>query len=188
MARGPYNVLFLCDGNSARSIFGECIVRKFGGDRFVGYSAGQKPLGSVHPLTLEVLEEYEHDIRGLRSKSTSEFLRPDAPVMDFVFTVCDMPDCATWPGSPITAQWKTADPGTWDGAEEARIWAFRRAYRELETRTRIFMNLKVESLDTMSLREQVTEIGRRRAPRSEAEEAGLQSGGSRIQDSTRRGA
>ena len=132
-----YNVLFLCTGNSARSILAEVLIDRWGRGQFKGYSAGSFPKGAVHPLTFELLERLRLPTDGLRSKSWDEFARPDAPVMDFVFTVCDQAAgeiCPIWPGNPITAHWGVPDPAAVTGTQEECRRAFRDACRQLEAR------------------------------------------------------
>jgi arsenate reductase (thioredoxin) len=159
----PYNVLFLCTGNSARSIFAECIVNRFGKGSFVGYSAGSHPAGFVHPLALEVLRRNNYLTDGLRSKDWAELATPEAPVMDFVFTVCDKAAaevCPVWPGQPMTAHWGVPDPAAVDGDDVARMMAFRIAFRELQNRIQIFLSLPLASLDRLKLQRKLDEIGR----------------------------
>lgn len=161
--RDPYRVLFLCEGNSVRSIFGECLAEREGAGRLQAFSAGRAPVGAVHPLALRVLREHRHDTTRLRSKSWDEFLTPDAPRMDFILTVChdfDADDCPTWPGGPITARWDIEDPKIVLGSEAARLHAFGRAYRELLTRVRLLASLSFESLDRLSLLRRLTDIGK----------------------------
>jgi len=166
-----YNVLFLCTGNSARSILAEVLVEHCGEGRFTGYSAGSFPRGSVHPLAIELLESLGLPTSVLRSKSWNEFARPDAPVMDFVFTVCDEAageSCPVWPGNPITAHWGVPDPAAVEGSGIGRI-AFRAAFRALQTRIRLFTALPFDKLDRIAVRRRVAEIGSvhpvERAPR-----------------------
>jgi protein-tyrosine-phosphatase len=159
----PYNVLFLCTGNSARSILAEALINHWGRGRFVGYSAGSTPKGKVHPIALELLKHMSMPTEGLRSKSWSEFGRPDAPKLDFVFTVCDnaaAEACPVWPGQPMTAHWGVADPAAVEGSETQKWLAFRQAFRELESRIRIFTSLPLKSLDRVKLQERLREIGR----------------------------
>ncbi len=159
----PYNVLFLCTGNSARSIFGECIVNRLGSKRCVGHSAGSHPKGSVHPLALEVLRRQGYPTEGLRSKDWAEFASADAPRMDFVFTVCDRAaaeTCPLWPGQPMTAHWGIPDPAAVEGDDVTRMLAFRQAFRELEKRIEIFLSLPLDSLDRLKLQQRLDAIGR----------------------------
>jgi arsenate reductase len=164
MSRQPFNVLFLCTGNSARSILAECLLRRLGEGHFNAFSAGSFPKGQVHPLALRLLTEQGLPVDGLRSKSWDEFARPGAPVMDFVFTVCDQAAgevCPVWPGQPITAHWGIPDPAaiTDDGSGAAML-AFRDAFRMLERRITLFLALPIASLDRMALARQVDAIGR----------------------------
>jgi arsenate reductase len=158
-----YNVLFLCTGNSARSIIGECLINRLGRGRFHGFSAGSHPKGEVHPLAIEVLRRNNFVTDGLRSKDWGEFAAPVAPRMDFVFTVCDNAAaevCPVWPGQPMTAHWGIADPAAVEGDEVARMMAFRQALRELEHRIDIFVNLPLASLDRLKLQDRLDAIGR----------------------------
>lgn len=167
MIERPYNVLFLCTGNSARSILGESIVNRLGSGRFLGYSAGSHPKGSVHPLALEVLKRHGYPTEGLRSKDWSEFASTDALRMDFVFTVCDRAaaeTCPIWPGQPMTAHWGVPDPAAVEGDEVARMLAFRQAFRELEHRIEIFLSLPIASLDRLKLQQRLDAIGQSRLP------------------------
>lgn len=159
----PFHVLFLCTGNSARSLIAERLLDRHGNGQFRGFSAGSRPKGAPHPMTLELLEEMNLPAEGLRSKSWDEFATPDAPEMDFVFTVCDQAageTCPVWPGRPITAHWGIADPAAATGASADRMRAFRRAFHELDRRIRIFVSLPIGSLDRMKLQQAVEEIGR----------------------------
>ena len=161
-----YNVLFLCTGNSARSVFGEVLTNSWGRGRFRGYSAGSHPRGEVNPLTLELLRQLRFPTEGLRSKDWSEFAQPGAPHMDFVFTVCDNARaevCPVWPGQPMSAHWGVPDPAAAEGSETERMLAFREAFRELENRIRIFVNLPISSLDKVKLQEHLDSIGQSRA-------------------------
>jgi protein-tyrosine-phosphatase len=158
-----YNVLFLCTGNSARSILAEVLLDHWGKGRFKGYSAGSFPKGAVHSLALAVLERHRLPTAGLRSKSWAEFAQPDAPVMDFVFTVCDQASgevCPVWPGNPITAHWGVPDPAAVEGTDEERRRAFRDAFRWLEARIRLFIALPIDKLDRLALKRRTGEIGR----------------------------
>jgi len=158
-----YNVLFLCTGNSARSIIGECLIERLGRGRFRGFSAGSHPKGEVHPLAIEVLRRNNFVTDNLRSKDWAEFAAPGAPPMDFVFTVCDNAAaevCPVWPGQPMTAHWGIADPAAVEGDEVTRMMAFRQALRELEHRVDIFVNLPLASLDRLKLQDRLDAIGR----------------------------
>ena len=158
-----YNVLFLCTGNSARSILAEASLNHWGKGRFEAFSAGSFPKGTVHPMALEQLGAAGLSSRGFRSKSWHEFAKPGAPAMDFVFTVCDQAAagvCPVWPGQPMTAHWGVADPAAVEGSEAARRQAFRNAFRALEARIKLFTSLRVEALDRLSLKRRVDEIGR----------------------------
>ena len=161
-----YNVLFLCTGNSARSILAEVLLEHWGKGRFTGYSAGSFPKGTVHPLALEELERHHLPTSGLRSKSWNEFARAGAPVMDFVFTVCDQAAgeaCPVWPANPVTAHWGVPDPAALDGSEVEQRKAFRSAFLALESRIKIFVALPIDSLDRLAVKQKVDEIGRLRA-------------------------
>ena len=163
MSDPTYNVLFLCTGNSARSIIGECLINRLGRGRFHGFSAGSHPKGEVHPLAIEVLRRNNFVTDDLRSKDWGEFAAPDAPRMDFVFTVCDNAAaevCPVWPGQPMTAHWGIADPAAVEGDEVTRMMAFRQALRELEHRIDIFVNLPLASLDRLKLQDRLDAIGR----------------------------
>jgi arsenate reductase (thioredoxin) len=158
-----YNVLFLCTGNSARSILAESILRKDGAGRFQPFSAGSTPKGAVHPLALQTLESMDYPIDGMRSKSWLEFAAPDAPVMDFVFTVCDNAAgeaCPIWPGQPMTAHWGIEDPAGAEGTELEKQAAFITAFRYLRNRIDTFVSLPLRSIDKLSLGTKLREIGR----------------------------
>jgi arsenate reductase (thioredoxin) len=158
-----YNVLFLCTGNSARSILAESILRKDGAGRFRAFSAGSMPKGAVHPLALYVLESMGYPVDGMRSKNWMEFATPDAPVMDFVFTVCDNAageTCPIWPGQPMTAHWGIEDPAAAEGTELEKQAAFVTAFRFLKNRISTFANLPLGSIDRLSLGAHLREIGR----------------------------
>lgn len=173
MTEQSFNVLFICTGNSARSILAECLINRLGRGRFHGYSAGSLPKGQVHPLALEVLRRNNFVTEGLRSKDWAEFGTPEAPKMDFVFTVCDRAAaevCPVWPGQPMTAHWGIPDPAAVEGDEVTRMMAFRQALRELENRIDIFVNLPFGSLDKLKLQKRLDEIGR--LPPSDVQSAG----------------
>jgi arsenate reductase (thioredoxin) len=158
----PYNVLFLCTGNSARSIMAEVLLNYWGHGRFRAFSAGSRPKGEIHPMTLEVLERHHLPMAGLRSKSWDEFSRPGSPKLDFVFTVCGnaaKEQCPFWPGQPMTAHWGIDDPAAAEGTHEQRMRAFTRALRELDSRIKLFISLPIASLDKMALQEKLREIG-----------------------------
>jgi protein-tyrosine-phosphatase len=157
-----YNVLFICTGNSARSILAEALVNHWGKGKFRGFSAGSFPKGAVHPLALQLLQSLGLSTDGMRSKSWDEFAQPGAPVMDFVFTVCDQAAgevCPIWPGKPVTAHWGLPDPAAVEGIDAARTAAFRNALRELENRIKLFVSLPIASLDRMVLERRASEIG-----------------------------
>ncbi|MHC1946427.1 arsenate reductase ArsC [Bradyrhizobium sp. UFLA06-06] len=159
----PYNVLFLCTGNSARSILAESILRKDGAGRFRTFSAGSSPKGAVHPLALHTLESLNYPVDDMRSKSWLEFAAPDALVMDFVFTVCDNAAgeaCPVWPGQPMTAHWGIEDPAEATGTELEKQAAFMTAFRYLKNRIGVFINLPLRSIDKLSLGTKLREIGR----------------------------
>ena len=158
-----YNVLFLCTGNSARSILAECILNREGNGRFKAFSAGSHPKGQVHPFALDLLKKMNYPTTALRSKSWDEFAEPAAPHMDFVFTVCDDAAnevCPIWPGQPMTAHWGLPDPAAAEGTEAERHLAFAEAYRMLGNRISIFASLPLRSLDRLSLQKRMDEIGR----------------------------
>jgi len=163
MSDKNYNLLFLCTGNSARSILAEVLVEHWGKGRFNGFSAGSFPRGEVHPLTIELLDRLGLSTQGLRSKSWDEFAGPDAPVMDFVFTVCDQAAgevCPVWPGNPVTAHWGMPDPAAAEGTDEQKRQAFRATHRQLEVRIKLLVALPIEKLDRMSIQRRADEIGR----------------------------
>jgi arsenate reductase (thioredoxin) len=158
-----YNVLFLCTGNSARSIIAECILNREGKGRFRAFSAGSHPKGQVHPFAIDLLKKLNHPTAGLRSKDWEEFAAPGAPVMDFVFTVCDNAAnevCPVWPGQPMTAHWGLPDPAAVEGTEAERHLAFADAYRMLLNRISVFTSLPMKSLDRLALQKRLDEIGR----------------------------
>lgn len=161
-----FNVLFLCTGNSARSILAEAILQREGLGRFRSFSAGSQPKGEVHPLSLKVLQSLNYDVSGFRSKSWEEFSGPDAPVLDFVFTVCDNAAnevCPIWPGQPMTAHWGVPDPAAVEGTEAERHAAFFDTYRMLANRISLFTSLPLESLDRISLQNRLRQIGSSKA-------------------------
>ncbi len=163
MAR--YNVLFLCTGNSARSIMAEVLLTHWGRGRFQAHSAGSHPKGNVHPLAIEVLKRSHLPTEHLRSKSWDEFAGPEAAPLDFVFTVCDRAAnevCPLWPGQPMTAHWGIHDPATVEGSDEEKERAFQQAFRELDSRIKIFTSLRLESLDQLSLQKHLDAIGKPR--------------------------
>jgi protein-tyrosine-phosphatase len=158
-----YNVLFLCTGNSARSILAEAIMNRVGAPKFKGYSAGSMPKGEVHPRAVALLKRLNHDVSGFRSKSWEEFARPDAPVMNFVFTVCDNAAnevCPVWPGQPISAHWGQEDPAAAKGTDAEVAFAFSEAYRMLSNRITAFVNLPIAGLDRLALQKRLDDIGR----------------------------
>lgn len=169
-AERPFNVLFLCTGNSARSIMAEAILNRVGAGKFEGYSAGSMPKGQVHPLTINLLNRLNYDTTALRSKSWEEFSAPGAPEMDFVFTVCDNAAnevCPLWPGQPMTAHWGVPDPAEAEGNETQRALAFADTYRMLNNRIGIFTALPLKSLDDLTLQKQLDAIGKSKAPEPE---------------------
>jgi protein-tyrosine-phosphatase len=158
-----YNVLFLCTGNSARSILAESILNRLGNGRFRGFSAGSHPNGRVNPNALKLLTNLEFPTEGLRSKSWDEFAAPDSPHLDFVVTVCDNAAgeaCPYWPGQPMTAHWGIPDPAAVEGSDVAKMAAFRQAFRSLETRIKSFLSLPVATIERMSLKEHLDAIGK----------------------------
>jgi protein-tyrosine-phosphatase len=162
MSERRFNVLFLCTGNSARSIIAESILRKDGAGRFNAFSAGSHPKGGVNPFVFKVLDSYGYPTDGFRSKSWDEFAAPGAPVMDFVLTVCDTAAaevCPVWPGQPMTAHWGIEDPAAVEGTAIQKEAAFVLATRYLKNRISIFINLPMRSLDKMSLNAKLREIG-----------------------------
>jgi protein-tyrosine-phosphatase len=166
MADKVYQVLFLCTGNSARSIMAESILNRHGLGRFEAHSAGSHPTGHVHPIALELLERYNYPTARLRSKSWDEFAGSDAPPLHFVFTVCDRAAgeaCPIWPGQPMTAHWGVDDPAAFMGPDDRKLRLFRDVYFQLERRIQIFTNLPIASLDRLSLQKRLDEIGRTRA-------------------------
>ena len=162
----PYHVLFLCTGNSARSILAEAYLNSRGLGRFVAYSAGSQPAGRVNPFALELLRKNRMSTEGLRSKNWDEFAQPKAPRMNFVFTVCDNAAgeaCPVWPGQPVSAHWGIEDPAAVQGADEDKRRAFLKAFTQLSTRINLFLNLPLEKLDGMALKAKLDEIGKTRS-------------------------
>jgi arsenate reductase len=158
-----YNVLFLCTGNSARSILAEACLNSAGQGRFRAYSAGSHPGGKVNPFALELLAKHRIPADGARSKSCDEFARPGAPALDFVFTVCDNAAgevCPIWPGQPMTAHWGVADPAAVTGSDEEKRRAFQRAFAELSARINLLLALPIEKLDRLVLKKKLDEIGK----------------------------
>ncbi|WP_334150050.1 arsenate reductase ArsC [Hyphomicrobium sp.] len=170
MTDKPLNVLFLCTHNSARSIIAEAILNRLGAGRFKAYSAGSQPSGKVHPYAVDLLRQLNYDTSSLRSKSWEEFTAPDAPDLDFVFTVCDNAAnevCPVWPGQPISAHWGLPDPSAAEGNDSERHFAFADTHRMLYQRISIFTNLPLASLDKLSLQKRLDDIGRNAHPSPE---------------------
>jgi protein-tyrosine-phosphatase len=166
MAEPIYNVLFLCTGNSARSIMAEAALNRLGAGRFKAYSAGSQPKGEIHPRTLQLLKRLNYPAASFRSKSWDEFARPDAPHLDFVFTVCDnaaQEVCPIWPGQPMTAHWGVPDPAAATGADAEIGLAFSDAYRQLNNRIAIFVALPLAKLDRLAIKKRLDDIGKTRA-------------------------
>lgn len=162
MGDKTFNVLILCTGNSARSVMGECLVNRLGQGRFRGYSAGSQPKGEVHPMTLEVLKADGYDVSGLRSKSWDEFAEPDAPHLDFVFTVCGNAageTCPVWPGQPMGAHWGVPDPAAANGTDAEKRQAFADAMSRLAKRVEAFCALPIDELDPATLKKRLQDIG-----------------------------
>lgn len=160
----PFNVLFLCTGNSARSILAEVMLNAMGGPYFKGYSAGSHPAGRVNPFAVELLQKNRLPTEGLRSKSWDEFAAPGAPQLDFVFTVCDSAAgevCPIWPGQPITAHWGVEDPAAVEGSDEDKRRAFFNAFNRLQNRIQLFLSLPLTKLDRVALTQRLKEIGRK---------------------------
>jgi arsenate reductase len=174
MSERIYNVLFLCTGNSARSILAESILRKDGSRHFRAFSAGSQPKGTVNPFAIKVLKRLDFPTDDLRSKSWEEFARPDAPAMDFVFTVCDNAageSCPVWPGQPMTAHWGIEDPAEVEGTDMQKEAAFVAALRYLKNRIAIFTSLPLGSIDRLSLGTRLRDIGRTEGATSGQEKA-----------------
>ncbi len=166
MAEKSYNVLFLCTGNSARSIMAECILRRLGQGRFNAYSAGSHPAGRVNPYALELLKRFNYTTVNLRSKDWEEFAQPGAPLLDFVFTVCDKAAgevCPLWPGQPMSAHWGFPDPAAFDGTEAEKRALFADVYGQIHNRISIFVSLPIASLDRLALQRRLDELGRKLA-------------------------
>lgn len=163
MVERPYNVLFLCTGNAARSILAESLLNHWGNGRFHGFSAGSFPKGQVHPISIALLKQLNLPTEALRSKSWDEFAAPGAPPLDFMFTVCDNAAgevCPVWPGKPMTAHWGIEDPAAANGTDAEKWTAFRKALRELENRIKLFINLPVATLDKITLQRRIEAIGK----------------------------
>jgi protein-tyrosine-phosphatase len=166
-----YYVLFLCTGNSARSILAESLLNTLGKEKFRAFSAGSFPKGQVHPMVLELLKRSNMPTENLRSKGWDEFAAPGAPPLDFIFTVCDNAAgeiCPVWPGKPIMAHWGIADPAAAEGTDAEKAFAFRKAFRELETRIKRLISLPIDSLDRMTLQVRLREIGTSKPPAESA--------------------
>ena len=171
MSHTPMNVLFLCTGNSARSIMSEVMMNAMAGGRFIAHSAGSMPTGTVNPFAVELLKKNRLPTEGLRSKSWDEFAAAGAPPIDFVFTVCDNAAgevCPMWPGQPVTAHWGVEDPAAVEGSDEDRRKAFFRAFTTLQRRIELFLSLPLAKLDKLSLQQRLNEIGRSGATQSAA--------------------
>lgn len=163
MTQPAYNILFLCTGNSARSILAEGLVNQLSGGRFRGFSAGSQPAGRINPLAQETLESLGCDTAGMSSKSWDVYAQPHAPRMDFIITVCDSAAgeaCPYWPGQPMTAHWGFADPSRVEGDEAVKRAAFRKTAQAIAHRLRLLLSLPIETLDRMSLRDAIKDIGR----------------------------
>jgi arsenate reductase len=163
MASRTYNVLFLCTANSARSVMAEAILNRIGGGRFKAYSAGSRPAGAINPHTIQLLKQQGHSIEGLSSKSWSVFEKPDTPRMDIIITVCDNAageTCPVWPGRPVTAHWGFEDPAAFLGSAEATRAKFHDVYRQIMTRIRLLVSLRIEQLDHLALEAQLRNIAK----------------------------
>lgn len=159
-----YNVLFLCTGNSARSIMAEALLNTLGGGRFKAYSAGSHATGQVHPMALELIKRTGYPLENLRSKNFDEFARAQAPQMDFVITVCDSAAaeiCPVWPGQPLSAHWSFADPAATEGSDEEKRRVFEQIFHQIATRVRLLVNLPLASLDRMSLQKELHTISKK---------------------------
>lgn len=171
MADRPYNVLFLCTGNSARSILAEALINQRGQGHFRGFSAGSHPKGTVNPIALQLLEKMNLPTEGLRSKSWDEFAAAGAPPLDFVFTVCDNAAgevCPYWPGQPMTAHWGVPDPAAVEGSDTEKWVAFRDAFRMLDNRIKVFTSLPIAAVDRVKLQQRLDAIGKARPPEEAA--------------------
>jgi protein-tyrosine-phosphatase len=171
MAERVYNVLFLCTGNSARSILAESIMNRLGKGRFRGFSAGSHPNGRVNPFALALLKQLDFPTESLRSKSWDEFAAPGSSHLDFVITVCDKAAgevCPAWPGQPMTAHWGIPDPAAVEGTDVEKSLAFREAFRSMETRIKLFTSLPIASIDRMRLKERMDAIGKTPTPADDA--------------------
>ena len=167
MAERAYNVLFLCTGNSARSILAEALMNRWGQGKFLAFSAGSHPTGTINPYALALLQRAGIPLENLRSKSWDEFATPGAPAMDFIFTVCDNAageSCPYWPGHPMTAHWGVPDPAAIDGSAAEKEKAFWSAFRTLEARIKLLACLPIATLEGMTLRQRIAEIGQKRCP------------------------
>jgi len=159
----PFNILFLCTGNSARSIIGEVLMNAMGAPRFRAYSAGSHPTGRVNPFAIELLQKNDLPTEGLRSKSWDEFAQPGAPDLDFIFTVCDSAAgeaCPLWPGHPVSAHWGVEDPAAVEGDDDAKRKAFFQAFNRLQQRIQLFLSVPIARLDRAALTQRLKEIGR----------------------------
>lgn len=173
MADRLFNVLFLCTGNSARSIMAEALMNQWGRGKFRGFSAGSHPKGAVHPIALDLLKHMNFPIEGLRSKGWEEFAAPGAAPLDFVFTVCDNAAgevCPYWPGQPMTAHWGVPDPAAVEGTDTEKWLAFRSTFKALDNRIKIFTSLPIASLNRISLQERLDAIGKARTPETSTDE------------------
>ncbi len=164
MKKGPYNILFVCTGNSARSIMAEAICNALGQGRFQAYSAGTRPSGKLHPMAIETLAQLGISSAGYRSKSWNEFAEPDAPPLDFIFTVCDNASrekCPLWPGLPVTAHWGVIDPGDVEGGDDDRRAAFLDRAKTFKRRIELLLSLPIDDMDAVSLQRALHDIGTR---------------------------
>ena len=172
-----FNVLFLCTGNSARSIIAEALLNRLGQGKFRGFSAGSHPRGEIQPMALDILRRSNHKVSELRSKDWQEFASPDAPKLDFVFTLCDQAaaeSCPVWPGQPMSAHWGLPDPAATTGSDALIRLAYADAYRMLHNRIEIFVNLPLTSLDRLTLQKRLVDIGKAKAEHQASEPAGTE--------------